>query len=95
MVMKEINDNKVHSSGWIVQSWASFIISLFATSVGLIYLPLDNWAKGYVAISVLFTVSSTISVSKTSRDLHESRKILAKVDEARIEKLLADHHPLK
>ncbi len=83
-----------HSAAWIFQSWASFFLSLFATGVGLFYLPLDNWAKGYMSVSVLFTVSSTISVSKTARDMHEADKLTSLVDEARVEKLLSEHHPL-
>ncbi|MEO0455812.1 MAG: YiaA/YiaB family inner membrane protein [Cyanobacteria bacterium P01_A01_bin.114] len=93
--MKEISNNSLHSSGWILQCWISFVVSLFATTMGLIYMPMNAWSRGYMAVSVLFTVSSTISISKTTRDQHESRKIIAKVDEARVERLLADHHPLK
>ncbi len=84
-----------HSSAWIFQSWASFLLSLFATGVGLFYLPSNPWAKAYMSISVLFTISSTISISKTTRDMHESEKLTALVDEARVEKLLSEHHPLK
>ncbi len=93
--MKAINNNQNHSTSWIFQTWAAFILSMFATGVGLVYLPMDGWSRGYMAVSVVFTVSSTINVSKTSRDLHESKKITARVDEARVEKLLSDHHPLK
>ena len=93
--MKDIMDTKAHSSGWIAQSWISFGFAITATTFGLIYLPLDSWARGYLAVSVAFTVSSTIGVSKTTRDLHEGRKLTAKVEEARVERLLSDHHPLK
>ena len=93
--MSKISKAPQHSSAWIVQSWASFILSLAATTIGLFYLPLNGWAKGYMSISVLFTVSSTISVSKTARDIHESKQLTARVDEARVEKLLSEHHPLK
>lgn len=93
--MENLMDTKTHSTGWIAQSWISFAFAITATTLGLIYIPLDSWARGYLAVSVAFTVSSTIGVSKTSRDLHEARKLTAKVEEARVEKLLSDHHPLK
>lgn len=93
--MKIVNNNKQHSPGWVFQTWAAFVLSLCATGVGLVYLPMDGWSRGYMAVSVVFTVSSTINVSKTSRDLHESKRITARVDEARVEKLLSEHHPLK
>ena len=93
--MSNLSKTPQHSSAWIIQSWASFILSLTATTIGLFYLPLNGWAKGYMSISMLFTVSSTISISKTSRDIYESKRLTARVDEARVEKLLSDHHPLK
>lgn len=86
---------KQHSSSWVAQAWISFILSITATTFGLIYIPLDGWARGYLAVSMAFTLSSTISISKTTRDIHESKQIHARVDEARLEKLLAEHHPLK
>lgn len=87
--------HQVHSKGWVIQAWASFIVSVSAMGIGIIFLPLNSWVKGYMGMGLLFTVSSTISISKTTRDIHEAQKITARVDEARVEKLLSDHHPLK
>ncbi|MBD0362433.1 MAG: hypothetical protein ICV55_06595 [Coleofasciculus sp. C3-bin4] len=86
---------QVHSTGWVVQAWASFAISIVAMSVGIINLPVDNWVKGYMGMGLAFTVGSTISMAKTTRDNHEAKRLTARVDEARVEKLLSDHHPLK
>lgn len=88
------SNNSVHSSAWIAQAWISFALALSATAMGLLYVPLNTWAKAYLAISTTFAISSTISLSKTTRDLHESRKVIARVDEARIERLLAEHDTL-
>lgn len=85
----------VHSQAWIVQAWASFAIALAATSFGILYLPVNGWIKGYLGMGLAFTVGSTVSVSKTARDQHEAKRLTARVDEARVEKLLADHHPLR
>jgi hypothetical protein len=87
--------NQVHSKGWVIQSWASFILSISAMGIGIIFLPVDGWVKGYMGMGLLFTVGSTVSIAKTTRDIHEAQKITARVDEARVEKLLSDHHPLK
>jgi hypothetical protein len=32
--------------------------------------------------------------SKTVRDQHEAKQVTARIDEAKVEKLLAEHHPL-
>jgi hypothetical protein len=84
-----------HSQAWILQTWASFIVSTFAMSIGILYLPVDSWVKGYLGMGLMFTVGSTLSVAKTTRDIHEAEKLASRVDEARVERLLAEHHPLK
>jgi len=87
--------NQVHSKGWVIQAWASFILSISAMGIGIIFLPVNSWVKGYMGMGLLFTVGSTVSIAKTTRDIHEAQKITARVDEARVEKLLSEHHPLK
>jgi hypothetical protein len=47
-----------------------------------------------MAMGTVFAVGSTMSLAKTTRDIHEERKLNARIDEARVEKLLAEHHPL-
>ncbi len=84
--------NQEHSAAWIFQAWASFIVSITATSIGIIYLPVDGWTKGFMGMGLAFSVGSTISLSKTQRDIHESKKIISKIDEAKIEKLLAENN---
>ncbi|NJK49608.1 hypothetical protein HC931_16940 [Candidatus Gracilibacteria bacterium] len=83
-----------HSSAWIAQTWISFIVSIAGTSLGIIYLPVDGWTKGFMGMGLAFTVGSTISLSKTQRDLHEAKKLTYKIEEARVEKLLAEHNNL-
>jgi hypothetical protein len=84
-----------HSTAWVFQTWASFILSLSAVTIGVIYLPVNSWVKGYLGIGFAFSVASTISLSKTLRDIDESKRLTARVDGARVEKLLSEHHPLK
>ena len=83
-----------HSTGWIIQAWASFIIAISATGVGIVYLPVNNWVKAFMGMGLAFSVGSTFSVAKTTRDLHEARRLAYRIDEAKTEKLLKDHHPL-
>lgn len=87
--------NQTHSTGWVVQAWASFVVSVVAMTVGILNLPVNSWVKGYMGMGLAFTVGSTISMAKTTRDNHEAKKLTTRLDEARVEKLLSDHHPLK
>lgn len=84
--------NQDHSSAWIIQTWASFILAISCTSIGIIYLPVDPWIKGFMGMGLLFTVGSTVSLTKTQRDIHESTKLISKIEEAKVEKILAEHN---
>jgi hypothetical protein len=83
------------TNAWIFQCWASFILALSATTIGIIYLPVDNWVKGFMGMGITFSIGSSFTLAKTIRDNHETSKLVARIDEARVEKILADHHPLK
>jgi hypothetical protein len=83
------------TNAWIFQCWASFILSISATTVGIIYLPVDIWVKSFVGIGLTFSVTSSFTLAKTVRDNNEATRLTARIDEARVEKILADHHPLK
>ena len=93
--MAKLSAPQPHSSAWIAQAWIAFIVSGFATSIGILNLPVDHWIKGYLGMGYLFSVASTISLSKTVRDIHESNKVLSRVDEAKLERLLAEHDPFQ
>lgn len=85
---------QTHSNAWIFQSWVSFILAVSATGIGIFYLPVDGWVKGYMGMGLGFTMGATFSLAKTTRDLHEARKLTYRIEEARAEKLLKEHHPL-
>jgi hypothetical protein len=87
--------NRDHSSAWVVQTWLSFIISISSTAIGIIYLPVDGWIKGFMGMGLTFTVGSTISLTKTQRDIYEGTKLTSKIEEARVEKILTEHDSLR
>lgn len=79
-----------HSAAWLAQVWISFALSAAATLGGVYFLPVDVWMKGYLFMGVLFTMGSTLSLAKTTRDTHEAKKLTSRVDEARVERLLTE-----
>ncbi|HEY9802998.1 MAG TPA: YiaA/YiaB family inner membrane protein [Leptolyngbyaceae cyanobacterium] len=82
------------STAWVIQTWAAFILSVSMTSFGIVNLPVDNWVKGFMSMGLAFSVGSTFTLAKTTRDLHETRRLAARIDEAKVEKLLSQHDPL-
>jgi hypothetical protein len=84
-----------HSAAWVTQTYISFAVSLSAFGLGIAYLPVDAWMRGFLAVAGLYSVTSAISLSKTLRDQHEARTIVARADEAKLEKLLVERDPYK
>jgi hypothetical protein len=82
------------TAAFLVQCIVAFAVSFVATIVGILYLPLDPWQRMFLAISVLFLVSSTFGLAKVVRDQQEAATVRVRLDEARVEKLLAEHNPL-
>lgn len=83
-----------HSAAWVVQSWISFAVSIGATALGIMYLPVDPWIKAFFAMGLLFSVGSTLSLAKTVRDEHEAKRLRSRIDDVKLQKILADHDPL-
>jgi hypothetical protein len=84
-----------HSSAWAIQTWISFVLSVGVTALGVWFLPVDAWVKGFIAMGLLFSIGSTFSLAKTVRDQHESERLHKRIDEARVSQYLAEHDPLK
>jgi len=73
---------------WYFQVWAAFAVSVGMTTVGIAYLPVDQWIRGYLAMGVFFCISSCFGLSKTVRDRHEGEKLHRKLDEVEAERML-------
>ncbi|MBM4266715.1 MAG: hypothetical protein FJ144_08905 [Deltaproteobacteria bacterium] len=83
--------NGSDTAAWRLQVMVAFVVALGLTTIGILYLPVDLWAKGYLVIGLYFTVSSSFGLAKTLRDMHESDKIAARVSEAKTEKILREY----
>ncbi len=63
-----------HTSAWKFQVWASFVVSSCAMALGILYLPVDLWTKGFFAMGLLFTITSCFGLAKTVRDEAETER---------------------
>lgn len=77
------------------QAVASFAVAMAATAVGIFRLNADSWVRGFLAIAVLYLVTSAFTLAKVIRDRQEAGQIVSRVDQARLEKLLAEHDPFE
>ncbi|HKU41434.1 MAG TPA: YiaA/YiaB family inner membrane protein [Polyangiales bacterium] len=78
------------TGAWRFQVVAAFAIALGLSTIGILYLPEPIWVKGYLLMGLYFTVSSAFGLAKTLRDAHESSRIVAKISEAKTEKMLRE-----
>ena len=77
------------------QAVASFSVAMAATAIGIFRLNADAWVRGFLAIAVLYLVTSAFTLAKVIRDRQEAGQIVSRVDQARLDKLLADHDPFE
>jgi len=79
------------SPAWRLQVVIAFAVALLLMTAGILNLPADTWVKGYLVIGLYFTVSSAFNLAKTLRDDHESDKLVARIAQAKTEKILREY----
>ncbi|MEU6916308.1 YiaA/YiaB family inner membrane protein [Streptomyces olindensis] len=53
------------------QAVASFAVAMAATAIGIYQLSADAWVRGFLAIAVLYLVTSSFTLAKVIRDRQE------------------------
>ena len=72
------------------QAAASFVVSLSATLIGIGYLHDSRWVRAFLALGLLYVVTSAFTLAKVIRDRQEETNTVSRVDQARLDKLLAE-----
>jgi hypothetical protein len=83
------------TTAFYVQAAASFGVSLGAVGFGIAYLPVGGWLRAFLAVGILYTVTSAFTLAKCVRDRQEETAIVSRVDQARLDKLLAEQDLLR
>jgi len=81
------------TTAFFAQAGLSFGIALLAVAIGICYLPVDAWLRAFLAVGTLFLVTSTFTLAKCVRDAQETSMLAARLDQARVERILAEHDP--
>lgn len=77
------------TSAWVNFSYICFAVSVLMVGGGIFALPLDWWTRAYLAMGMGMLIQSCLTLAKTVRDLHESSRMINRIEEARTEKLLS------
>jgi hypothetical protein len=83
------------TAAFYAQAAASFGIALVSVSAGIFYLPVGGWIRAFLAVGLLYVVTSAFTLAKCVRDAQETGTVVRRVDQARIDKLISEHDPFK
>jgi hypothetical protein len=81
------------TTAFYAQAGLAFGVALLAVVLGICYLPVDPWMRAFLAVGTLFLVTSSFTLAKCVRDAQESTLLASRLDQARVEKILAEHDP--
>ncbi|MFF5446605.1 YiaA/YiaB family inner membrane protein [Streptomyces sp. NPDC012888] len=77
------------------QAVASFGLALLAVTLGIYHMEAGAWVRAFMAVAVLYLTTSAFTLAKVVRDRQEAGQIVSRVDQARMEKILAEYDPYK
>ena len=93
--MTNIEVQPKQTAAFYAQAAISFGIAVTGMLLGIAYLPADAWMRGFLAMGLLYVITSTFTLAKCVRDQHEAGRVVQRVDEVRLERFLAEHDPFK
>jgi hypothetical protein len=80
------------TSSWVNFSYVSFAASVLLVGGGIFTLPFDWPIRAYFLMGMAMLMQSSFTLAKTIRDLHETSRMINRIEEARTEKLLSAEH---
>ncbi|GAB3451236.1 YiaA/YiaB family inner membrane protein [Streptomonospora sediminis] len=83
------------TSAFFVQAALSFGVSAVGLGAGIVFLPVDAWTRSFLGLGLLYVITSAFTLAKCVRDRHDESTLSGRVDQARLDKLLAEHDPFK
>lgn len=83
------------TNAYYLQAVLSFALASAALVIGIAYLPVDPWMRGFLAVGLLYEVTAAFTLAKVVRDRQDAYQISSRVDQARLDKLLAEHDPFR
>jgi hypothetical protein len=79
------------SPGWIFFQYVSFAVAILMMLGGIALIDANVWIRAYIAMAAIMLINSSITLSKTIRDHHETRKFHNRIEEAKAEQLLKQY----
>lgn len=84
-----------NTAAFFAQAAIAFGVALLGLVVAVLAMPGDPWMRAFLGMTTLFLVSSSFTLAKVIRDNQEGQSVVSRLDQARIDKLLAEHDPFR
>ncbi|WP_226874619.1 YiaA/YiaB family inner membrane protein [Microbispora sitophila] len=65
------------TTAFYVQAVLSFVISLVGLAAGILYLPVTTWVRSFLALGLMYVVTSTFTLAKCVRDRQEEASVVS------------------
>jgi hypothetical protein len=82
-----------NTAAFFAQAALAFGLALTGMIIGELYLPADGWTRAFLALGTIFLVTSSFTLAKCVRDAQETGSVVSRLDQARLERLLAEFDP--
>lgn len=83
------------TNAFYLQAGISFGVALLTMILAIFYLPVDPWIRAFLGLGTMFLVTSSFTLAKCVRDAQETQAVMSRLDQARVDKLIAEHDPFK
>ncbi|QIG43168.1 hypothetical protein G5V58_10725 [Nocardioides anomalus] len=84
-----------NTSAFFAQAGISFAVALLAMCFAILYLPVGPWVRAFLGLGTLYLTTSAFTLAKCIRDAQESQAVVTRLDQARVDKILAEHDPFR
>ncbi|MFS3129124.1 YiaA/YiaB family inner membrane protein [Nocardioides sp. Bht2] len=84
-----------NTNAFFLQAAIAFGIALLTMVLAVCYLPVDPWIRAFLALGTLFLTTSSFTLAKCVRDAQENQAVYARIDQARVDRILSEHDPFR
>ncbi|MCD4535281.1 hypothetical protein LRP67_14400 [Nocardioides sp. cx-169] len=93
--MSTPNSSSKNTNAFFAQAAISFGIALLTMIFAILYLPVDPWIRAFLGLGTMFLTTSCFTLAKCVRDAQENQYVVSRLDQARVDKILAEHDPFR
>ena len=84
-----------NTSAFFLQAGISFAVALLTMIFAIFYLPVDPWIRAFLGLGTMFLTTSSFTLAKCVRDAQDDNYVVTRLDQARVDKILAEHDPFR